>query len=305
MPPTAAWTALAFSAACALVQAQPTTQCPPAQWPLLELQRLKADNWNVADAVQRQALPLALLACLDDANPALRDGIAFEAINSLLRGKQLTSTTQLSIYHSQIARLQPSFADPSGFAKPFAALVLSEVVRADRLDPFLSTTQRAALVDAGTQYLGNIQDYRGFTTGEGWRHGVAHAADLMLQLALNPAVDKAQLVAIAQAVHSQIAPRAGHFYIYGESDRLARPIVYAARRDLLDAAFWSDYLHALASPAPLASWGDAFDSPVGLARLHNVKAFLRALDAGVRTSGDPVIQTAFEKALPQALKGLP
>ena len=301
MPSYAVWIALAFSAAGTLAQAQ----CPPPQWPLPELQRLKADNWTMQDAAQRQALSLALLPCLDHADPALRDGMAFDGLSALLRGKQLTSTTQLAIYQSQIVRLQPSFADPSGFAKPFAALVLSEVARADRVEPFLSAGERAALVDAGTHYLRGVQDYRGFTTGEGWRHGVAHAADLMLQLALNPVVDKTQLAAIAQAVQSQIAPTANHFYIYGESDRLARPIVYAARRGLLDASFWSDYLHILASPAPLASWDAAFDSQAGLARVHNVKAFLRALDAAVRTSGDAAVQAAFATALPLALKELP
>lgn len=301
MPSYAVWIALAFSAASSLAQAQ----CPPTQWPLPELQRLKADNWKMQDVAQRQALSLALLPCLDRADPALRDGMAFEGLSTLLSGKQLTSATQLAIYQSQSARLQPSFSDPSGFAKPFAALVLSEVARADRVEPFLSASERAALVDAGTRYLRDVQDYRGFTTGEGWRHGVAHAADLMLQLALNPAVDKTQLAAIAQAVQSQIVPTASHFYIYGESDRLARPIVYAARRGLFDASFWSDYLRTLASPAPLASWGDAFGSQSGLARVHNVKSFLRALDAAVRNSADAGVQATFESALPLALKELP
>ena len=303
MPPSAVWIALVFSAASTLVQAQ--VQCPPTQWPLPLLKRLKADNWKMQDAALRQTLAIALLPCLDNPDPMLRDGMAFEGLSALLRGKQLTPATHLVIYQSQMARLQPSVSDPSGFAKPFAALVLSEVARADRLEAFLSATERTALVDTGTQYLSGVQDYRGFAAGEGWRHGVAHAADLMLQLALNPAVDKAQLVAVTQAVRSQVAPQTTHFYIYGESDRLARPIVYAARRGLLDTGFWSDYVRTLASPAPLTSWGEAFDSQAGLARLHNVKAFLRALDAGVRASGDAAVQTAFDTALPLALKELP
>ena len=280
-------------------------QCPPPAWPVAELQRLKADQWKLVDDTQRQALALALLPCLGHADPVLRDGMAFEGLSALLRGKHLTTTTQRAIYQSQLAQLSAPGADTNGFARPFAALVLSEIARVDRLAPFLGSDARAELVAAGAEYLSSVRDYRGFVTGEGWRHGVAHAADLMLRLALNPAIDAAQLQTIALAVRSQIAPPGEHFYIYGEPDRLARPVLYAARRGALDASFWSGYIATLAAPAPLKTWDDAFTSQAGLARLHNVKSFLRALDAGVRASGDAQVHAAFATALPLALKGLP
>lgn len=280
-------------------------QCPPPAWPLADLQRLKADQWKMVDDAQGQALALALLPCLNHVDPALRDGMAFEGLSALLRGKRLTVASQRAIYASQLAVLNPANSDANGFAKPFAALVLSEVARADRLAPFLNPTERAALVSTGGEYLAGVKDYRGFATGEGWRHAVAHTADLMLQLALNPAIDAGQLQAIVLAVQTQIAPPGEHFYVYGEADRLARPVLYAARRGLLDAGFWSGYISAVASPTPLSSWDAAFSTQSGLARLHNVKSFLRALDAGVRASGDAQVQTAFANALPLALKGLP
>jgi len=280
-------------------------QCPPPAWPLADLQRIKADQWKLADENQRQALALGLLPCLNQTDPVLRDSLAFEGLSALLRGKQLTAVTQRAIYQSQLAQLSPAASDPHGFTKPFAALVLSEVARADRLVPFLSNDERAALVTAGAEYLTGVKDYRGFATGEGWRHAVAHAADLMLQLVLNPAIDAAQLQTMLLAVQSQIAPPGEHFYIYGEADRLARPVLYAARRGLLDAGFWTGYIGTLASPTPLKTWDAAFASQAGLARLHNTKAFLRALDAGVRASGDAAVQGALGTALPLALKTLP
>jgi hypothetical protein len=51
-----------------------------------------------------------------------------------------------------------------------------------------------------------VRDYRGFDTAEGWRHGVAHGADLALQLVLNPAVDKPQIERLLAAVGRQVAP---------------------------------------------------------------------------------------------------
>jgi hypothetical protein len=51
-----------------------------------------------------------------------------------------------------------------------------------------------------------------------------HASDLLLQLAINPAVDKAQLDAILTAIAAQAMPPGDHFYMYGEGERLSRPV---------------------------------------------------------------------------------
>lgn len=41
-----------------------------------------------------------------------------------------------------------------------------------------------------------ICDYRSFDERDGWRHAVAHAADLLMRLALNPALTGTQLDAV-------------------------------------------------------------------------------------------------------------
>ncbi len=289
-------TALAGAAA-----AQPAA-CPPPEWPSAELAKLKQGQWKLPDTPRREALAAALLPCLAHPDPELRDGVAFEAYSAWLRGKQLSVATQRLILQNQLAQLAPAAPDPAGFAKPFAALVLSEVARADRIQAFMTPEERAALVDAGTRYLTEVRDFRGFATGEGWRHGVAHAADLMLQLALNPAVDKAQLERIAGAVQVMVTPPGEHFYIYGEGERLARPVLYAAKRGLLDAAFWKAYIDKLQQPPPGTTWRAALGTQAGLARMHNLKAFLYALQFNVRESGDPALQALLGPPLLEALK---
>jgi hypothetical protein len=72
--------------------------------------------------------------------------------------------------------------DPQGFQRPFAALVLADVARTDRINPWMSEEERAQLINAAVSYMTSITDYRGFTPGEGYRHAPAHTADLMLQL---------------------------------------------------------------------------------------------------------------------------
>lgn len=290
---------------CSACAAATQSDCPSAAFPLSTLRQLKSQGWTVADTDRRQALALGLLPCLSHPDPDLRDGLAFDGLSALLRGKLLTSETQYQVYRMQLSQLQSNATDAGGFARPFAALALSEVARADRLQPFLEPGDRGTLVTAATTYVRGVTDYRGFTSGEGWRHGVAHGADLLMQLALNPAITGEQLDAIVQAAQAQIVPTQSHFYIYGESDRLARSIVHAARRGQLDAAYWQRFVDAVASPKPLATWGDAFTSQPGLAQLHNTKSFLRAMLSLVNQLNDPAVTALMAQPLAVALARLP
>jgi len=264
-------------AACATAPAQAQSCLPVAGYDRAALDALKAAEWSLPDEVARNRLALVLAACVADADPAVRDGIAFEALQHWLRGKQLTPETMRALADD----LQPRLTAPegAGFERPFAALVLSELARADRIEPCLGADRLGALLDASLAYFSNVRDYRGFDQSAGWRHGVAHGADLLLQLAVNPAVGKPQLERIRDAVAGQVAPEA-HFYIYGEPNRLARPIIFMAQRSVFTEQEWMTWF-AQFNPADGAN---LFGSQPGLARRHNINAFLNVIYVNARVS---------------------
>lgn len=258
--------------------------CPPEGWSQDRLGSLKTGKFAIADAVERQTLALALLPCLSAPDPLLRDGLAFEAYSTWLRGDQLDKETRLAALGQLLPLLSADATDAEGFTRPFAALVLAELARADRKAAYLSAEQREQLVEAATRYLASVTDYRGFDATQGWRHGVAHGSDLLMQLSLNDLVSKPQLDRILAAVASQVAPAGEHFYIYGESERLARPALLTAMRGLHEPAEWRAWFAKLVSPAPMASWKEAFSSNAGLARRHNTRAFLLLVHAEIANS---------------------
>jgi hypothetical protein len=273
--------------------------CPPAATSRETLVALKQGDWKIADDVRRQALAIELLDCLGAADPLLRDELAFDALAHWARGGLLAAPTLQSMRSMLVARLGPEGRDRDGFAQPFAALALAEVARADRLAPFLSGEERAGLVVAATGYVAGVRDYRGFDAREGWRHGVAHGADLLLQLALNPALTRAQIDAVLAAIAAQVMPD-GHFYIYGEGDRLMAPVFYIGRRGDLAGADWSAWFTALSGqrkktlPATQAS----------LAANHDLAAFLLPLYASLRESGTAEMQARMLPAVAAAIKTL-
>jgi hypothetical protein len=97
-------------------------------------------------------------------------------------------------------------------------------------------------------------------------------------------------------VATQVIPPVAHAYIHGEPQRLARPVLYAAYDGRLEDDFWAGWFAALGDPAPLESWGQAFTSERELARLHNLRAFARALFADAVISGDERLQPLSDHA---------
>ena len=280
--------------------AQARAACPPPGQSRPALQALKAREFAVPDAAARQALAMGLVQCLGDPDPQVRDGIAYEALTHWLRADAIDVDGRRAL-RDRLYRLLGT-ADAGGFAPPFAALALAEVARTDRISAWMSAPERAAMVAAAAGYLESVRDYRGFDNAQGWRHGVAHGADWLMQLTLNPALDRAQLDRILAAVATQAVPEAAHAYVFGEPERLARPVLYAAKRGLHSDAEWQAWLAALAPRLGTASPANADEA--WLARRHDLHAFLGALLLAADQAEDPSIRR-LKPALIAALERVP
>lgn len=294
--------ALAFSI-IAWLPVQAST-CKPLGLDKDELLQLKEQGYEIADPDRRDRFAIELVECLGDPDPQIRDGIAFDGFVTLLRGKQLRYEAIRTLLSTMTSQLRSDEADQPGFRKPFLALSLAEVARADRIDVIFSAEERADLVAVSNIYMRSVSDYRGFDEEEGWRHGVAHTADLQMQLTLNSAVTQEQLVQMRDAIATQVAPQGDHFYVYGESGRLARPILFMAARDAFTEQQWIDWFAAIGAAYPFETWSDVFSSQAGLAKLHNTRAFAEAIYVSGIGSDTVGLQAAAAGAL-ELLKTLP
>ncbi len=245
------------------------------------------------DPAARRALASSLLPCLADLDPALRDGVAYSALSQMMRSQLIAADTVSTLRDELLAMLAAE--DEAGFAQPFAALVLAEVARTDRVAPWMSPEERSALIAAAHAYLATLTDYRGFSDTEGWRHGVAHTADLLMQLSLNPDLTRPQAEAILAAVALKVGTP-DHAYIFGESERLAAPVMYLARREFFTAEEWTAWFAGL-WPADDPLREAAYSSEAALTKLHNLRAFAQTVHVSAKASNqatyDPVAAGAF------------
>ncbi|PXX37971.1 DUF2785 domain-containing protein [Undibacterium pigrum] len=262
-----------------------------------ELKSAKSAGWKLDDDGKRQDLALSAADCLGVTDTELRDELAFEGLSFWMRAEKLSVPALTALRIKMLNAVQAPAAEGSSFLRPFAILTLAELVRVDRKKPYLSAEERVDIVNAGSHYLTNLRDYRGFDAKDGWRHGIAHSADLMLQLAMNPAIEKPQHEAMLAAIASQIAP-SSHFYQYGEGVRLMTAVFYLARTPSFNKRDWDLWFNKLMDNSIQAG-------PYTQARLaqrHNVSAFLLPLYFSVRESTDPAIKENLLPALREALR---
>ncbi|MBR7800040.1 DUF2785 domain-containing protein [Undibacterium fentianense] len=293
------FSAILLSLSCILscVSAASIAACPPQQYTRVQLLELKKNNWQITNANERQHIALALLDCLGEPDPHLRDEIAFEALSFWMRNELIATETIVAMQEKLQQQInQVIDQNDPGFMQAFSAMVLAEIARVDRRKPFMSETQRQAMLAVAGNYLNQLHDYRGFDENVGWRHGVAHAADWMMQLSLNPALSKTQHQFILNTLAKHIA-NDQHFYIYGEGERLMTPVFYLALRSQLGVEEWERWFSYLfETKLDLKKTTQA-----SLARKHNLTAFLSALYIALQQSQQDALR---ERLLPIVIKSL-
>ncbi len=265
-----------------LLVAPALAACPPDGQTIASLQALKALKFEMSDNDARKPLAMALIACLGDPDPAMRDDIAYSALAAWMRANAFDADGLRAMRDALYAQLDGD--DEQGFRRPYAALVLSEVARTDRIKPWMTPEERTTMVEKAASFLESLKDYRGFDDKEGWRHGVAHGSDWLMQLALNTALEKDQADRILAAVATQVVPDAAPAYVFGESGRLARPVLYIAQRGFYSEAEWMKWFNAL--PPKIGDPAQAYNDSHWLARRHDLMAFLMSLYIEADQSGD-------------------
>lgn len=223
-----------------------------------------------------------MLPCLGEKDPFLRDQLGYEAAAHFLRKpEQLDQALIQALRVSQnqlMAKLNDS--DPDGVLHPFVVIVLAEVARTDQIHGWMKPVEQEALIDVATTYLSGISDYRAYEGGVRFRHGVAHSADLMLQLNLHREIKTEALVPFVSATTKRVVPADGSSSVTGEPGRLSRALFYLMQRagestELREKILES--INSLGPSTPFAEWPEAFKSEAGLALRHNRRAFVEAM----------------------------
>jgi Protein of unknown function (DUF2785) len=109
------------------------------------------------------------------------------------------------------------------FTRAFTTLLIALILYRDNKDNFLGQSHIDRVKDQLIMYINNEQDLRGFVSGKGWAHSVAHVADAFDELVKNPKISPENYPAILQPLWNKMIV-SDSVYIHDEDERMITPI---------------------------------------------------------------------------------
>ncbi len=207
----------------------------------------------------------------------LRDELIYTAFGTWILEHNSLSPTQLRGLLQKVLSDQQMFYNigeqngDSIFRRSFSVLLLPLILIAHRSTPFLTSAEISQVKVELLRYLNQEQDLRGFVEDKGWAHGMAHAADVLDDLAQCVELNEADLIEILVAIRAMIAMQ-DVGYIHGEDERAITAVIAIINRRLISEADFTQWIHSFVAPVLAVQ-----SMPQNLVIRTNVKNFLQSL----------------------------
>ncbi|TAJ15439.1 MAG: DUF2785 domain-containing protein [Planctomycetota bacterium] len=231
-------------------------------------------------ASELPALVDELVAELGNPDPAWREHVAIDGLTAwAYRAPVLDAAARGALVARLCANLRHGIGEVDGdrvLERSFSALLLSTLAAADNQQAFLSATEHDALCAAALAYLRDEHDVRGYDERVGWRHSVAHTADLLKFLARSPQLSLDEQRAFVDALRAKLRAPSTGVLAWGEPERIAKALLSIVRRADFDRAAFDAWTSSLPSEAQ-ALWEREPLDVRGFRALQNQRDVLTAL----------------------------
>lgn len=216
-----------------------------------ELEKLASgESWPPVDA---WSLAEALLENFASTDPRLRDTLSFTLMDRLIEEGRLTPGEQTSLLQAALndrhllAGIGESGTD-SVFGRSFSVLVVPMVLGPDIATGKFPDELVVWALDRVLAYAQAERDWRGYVTGKGWAHAVAHTADALSVVGRHPKTPVTQVPYVLSAIHHMAT--LPYPLGYREDDRLAYAAYQLMQSDLNADAIraWMDGFQLLTGP---------------------------------------------------------
>ncbi|KAB2332712.1 DUF2785 domain-containing protein [Bacillus mesophilum] len=138
---------------------------------------------NIDDLIER------MLNNIGSIDGELRDHLIYTSFGKLILEDYLTIKQMNHILEVCLRNLFLNIGqkgNDSVFTRSFSSLVIVLVVKKDREKHFLSDEILKQTILDSIKYLKLEEDIRGYVTGKGWAHSIAHGADLLTEAISHP-----------------------------------------------------------------------------------------------------------------------
>lgn len=206
-----------------------------------------SDEYIPPATTNREAVLNAMIEHLGNPDPVLRDGLIYEAMTYWTLKHGYVSIPQFRQLAATLIDDQHLFYNidqhdqTSVFQRTFSALWLAVVVNKSIHEPVLTGEQLTAIAHAMISYLQREHDLRGYTSEHGWAHGVAHASDVVKQLARCDGVDQGAWLPLLDALGDAVtSPQ--HGFVHEEDERAASALIMLLEKQRITEAQFLEWI---------------------------------------------------------------
>lgn len=205
----------------------------------------------------------------------LRDELIYTTLSHWIPGNALTA--------NELEQLLPVILDrnhllyklgetntDSVFTRSFSMLVLPLLFMRHKESPFLSREQIHQIKKNVFYNVQEERDYRGYDEDKGWAHAIAHAADVLDELAQCSELDKNDLLTILDLVYAKMTTT-DRIYSDGEDERIVTSIISVINRKILSQTYVEQWIQSFSDVEKASEFHPAFKQK------NNIKNFLKSL----------------------------
>ncbi|MGF6355881.1 hypothetical protein ABIE27_003796 [Paenibacillus sp. 4624] len=213
----------------------------------------------------------------------LRDELIYTTLSHWIPSLPLTTyelehilTTVLDHNHL-LYQLGEAHTD-SVFTRSFSMLVIPLLFTRHAASPFLSSERIHQIKDMVFHNVREEKDYRGYDETKGWAHAVAHAADVLEDLAQYNELDEADLSTMLDLVYEKMTI-SERVYSDGEDERMVKPVMCILDRNLLTQTYIQQWIQRFGTVENESEFLPAFRQK------NNIKNFLKSFYFRIKFHG--------------------
>jgi hypothetical protein len=248
--------------------------------------RVRSAEMRVPEDRPLPDLTAELTTLLGSTDPVERDEIAYPILTAWI-GEGVYDDLLAGLGDGMAAGLTQGLGETgtdSVFRRSFSALVLAECIARDNAQGLLPPARLLDWGDRVSSWLVRERDVRGFVSGKGWAHAVAHGADAIGTLAESSHFRLHELTVLLDVLADRVLLPTTPPLASGEPDRLAAATMAVLRRRLVPLRVIEPWLARVTAAATAAA--PEGDDPY--ATTGNPEAFLRALHLQVAFAPEPI-----------------
>ena len=241
------------------------------------LQTVRENDFEVEEE-RRLELLQACLEQTGSSDPELRDELIYATLAQWLDEKkyfddaELNRILEVCLNEQHLTFRLGESGDDSVFTRSFSSLVIACLLRRHRDTPFLTAQGIGTVKARMLEYLLQEKDHRGLTE-HGWAHAVAHAADVLDELAQCAELSEKDLEDILNTI-AKLAASPLSVYICDEEERLTYAVKTVFENEKMTEPVLTSWLMEFGS---LARHCPGHGAAEGYRCFVNLKHFLRAL----------------------------